>query len=77
MERVGQVSGFVLITLKYFRKELLVYFLLVCLSCGHLQYLKDEEEDLVSPPSTKGNQWLKFLQESKHLNGEIILSVDD
>ncbi|KAK6308897.1 hypothetical protein J4Q44_G00203600 [Coregonus suidteri] len=29
------------------------------------QYLKDE--DLVSPPNTKGNQWLKFLQESTHL----------
>uniref|UniRef100_A0A8C5H643 Anaphase-promoting complex subunit 4 n=1 Tax=Gouania willdenowi TaxID=441366 RepID=A0A8C5H643_GOUWI len=24
------------------------------------QYLKDEEEDLVSPPNTKGNQWLNF-----------------
>uniref|UniRef100_A0A3B5LL45 Anaphase-promoting complex subunit 4 n=1 Tax=Xiphophorus couchianus TaxID=32473 RepID=A0A3B5LL45_9TELE len=31
------------------------------------QYLKDEDEDLVSPPNTKGNQWLKFLQESTHL----------
>uniref|UniRef100_A0A3P9Q187 Anaphase-promoting complex subunit 4 n=1 Tax=Poecilia reticulata TaxID=8081 RepID=A0A3P9Q187_POERE len=31
------------------------------------QYLKDEDEDLVSPPNTKGNQWLKFLQESTYL----------
>lgn len=37
----------------------------------HLQYLKDEDEDLVSPPNTKGNQWLKFLQESTHLKGEL------
>uniref|UniRef100_A0A3Q2D1F3 Anaphase-promoting complex subunit 4 n=1 Tax=Cyprinodon variegatus TaxID=28743 RepID=A0A3Q2D1F3_CYPVA len=31
------------------------------------QYLKDEDEDLVSPPNAKGNQWLKFLQDSTHL----------
>uniref|UniRef100_A0A8C5NAC2 Anaphase-promoting complex subunit 4 n=1 Tax=Gouania willdenowi TaxID=441366 RepID=A0A8C5NAC2_GOUWI len=37
------------------------------------QYLKDEEEDLVSPPNTKGNQWLKFLQESKHLKESPLL----
>ena len=34
-----------------------------------LQYLKDEEEDLVSPPNTEGNQWVKFLKESTHLKG--------
>ncbi|KAK7919315.1 hypothetical protein WMY93_010599 [Mugilogobius chulae] len=37
------------------------------------QYLKDEEEDLVSPPNTKGNQWLKFLQESTHLKESPLL----
>uniref|UniRef100_A0A8C6TY00 Anaphase-promoting complex subunit 4 n=1 Tax=Neogobius melanostomus TaxID=47308 RepID=A0A8C6TY00_9GOBI len=37
------------------------------------QYLKDEEEDLVSPPNTKGNQWLKFLQESAHLKESPLL----
>uniref|UniRef100_A0A3Q3JI39 Anaphase-promoting complex subunit 4 n=1 Tax=Monopterus albus TaxID=43700 RepID=A0A3Q3JI39_MONAL len=37
------------------------------------QYLKDEDEDLVSPPSTKGNQWLKFLQESKDLKESPLL----
>ncbi|KAM9832669.1 anaphase-promoting complex subunit 4 [Neosynchiropus ocellatus] len=37
------------------------------------QYLKDEEEELVSPPSTHGNQWLKFLQESKHLKDSPLL----
>ncbi|CAL8255132.1 unnamed protein product [Merluccius merluccius] len=31
------------------------------------QYLKDEDDDLVSPPNIKGNQWLKFLQESTFL----------
>uniref|UniRef100_A0A671WKW9 Anaphase-promoting complex subunit 4 n=1 Tax=Sparus aurata TaxID=8175 RepID=A0A671WKW9_SPAAU len=39
----------------------------------HLQYLKDEDEDLVSPPNTKGNQWLKFLQESTHLKESPLL----
>ena len=39
----------------------------VCL----VQYLKDEDDDLVSPPNTKGNQWLKFLQESSHLKGSL------
>lgn len=34
------------------------------------QYLKDEDEDLVSPPSTCGNQWLQFLHESTHLKGK-------
>ncbi|XP_033848043.1 anaphase-promoting complex subunit 4 [Periophthalmus magnuspinnatus] len=37
------------------------------------QYLKDEEEDLVSPPNTKGNQWLKFLHESTHLKESPLL----
>ncbi|XP_040040299.2 anaphase-promoting complex subunit 4 isoform X1 [Gasterosteus aculeatus] len=37
------------------------------------QYLKDEDEDLVSPPNTKGNQWLKFLQESTHLKESSLL----
>ncbi|XP_077389622.1 anaphase-promoting complex subunit 4 [Festucalex cinctus] len=37
------------------------------------QYLKDEDEDLVSPPSTKGNQWLKFLQDSAHLKKSPLL----
>ncbi|XP_051929734.1 anaphase-promoting complex subunit 4 [Hippocampus zosterae] len=37
------------------------------------QYLKDEDEDLVSPPSTKGNQWLKFLQDSAHLKESPLL----
>lgn len=51
--------------------ELLSDDRLVSLSCGYVQYLKDEDEDLVSPPNTKGNQWLKFLQESTHLKGEL------
>ncbi|KAI1888724.1 hypothetical protein AGOR_G00171680 [Albula goreensis] len=37
------------------------------------QYLKDEDEDLVSPPNTKGNQWLSFLQESSHLKDSPLL----
>lgn len=37
------------------------------------QYLKDEDEDLVSPPNTQGNQWLKFLQESTHLKESPLL----
>uniref|UniRef100_A0A667Y187 Anaphase-promoting complex subunit 4 n=1 Tax=Myripristis murdjan TaxID=586833 RepID=A0A667Y187_9TELE len=37
------------------------------------QYLKDEDEDLVSPPNTKGNQWLRFLQESSHLKESPLL----
>ncbi|KAF7248302.1 Anaphase-promoting complex subunit 4 [Varanus komodoensis] len=31
------------------------------------QYLKDEDDDLVSPPNTEGNQWFNFLQNSSHL----------
>ncbi|KAG5849719.1 hypothetical protein ANANG_G00074710 [Anguilla anguilla] len=37
------------------------------------QYLKDEDEDLVSPPNTSGNQWLSFLQESTHLKDSPLL----
>ncbi|KAM9383943.1 anaphase-promoting complex subunit 4 isoform 2-T2 [Pholidichthys leucotaenia] len=37
------------------------------------QYLKDEDEDLVSPPNTNGNQWLKFLQGSTHLKESPLL----
>ncbi|XP_028258676.1 anaphase-promoting complex subunit 4 [Parambassis ranga] len=37
------------------------------------QYLKDEDEDLVSPPNTKGNQWLMFLQDSTHLKDSPLL----
>ncbi|TNM87549.1 hypothetical protein fugu_005770 [Takifugu bimaculatus] len=37
------------------------------------QYLKDEDEDLVSPPSTCGNQWLQFLHESTHLKESPLL----
>ncbi|OXB82913.1 UNVERIFIED_CONTAM: hypothetical protein H355_003355 [Colinus virginianus] len=31
------------------------------------EYLKDEDEDLVSPPNTEGNQWFQFLKNSTHL----------
>ncbi|KAG7275273.1 hypothetical protein CRUP_035000 [Coryphaenoides rupestris] len=37
------------------------------------QYLKDEDDDLVSPPNTQGNQWLNFLQESSHLKASPLL----
>ncbi|XP_028818286.1 anaphase-promoting complex subunit 4 isoform X2 [Denticeps clupeoides] len=37
------------------------------------QYLKDEDEDLVSPPNTEGNQWVKFVQESAHLKESPLL----
>ncbi|KAJ3599107.1 hypothetical protein NHX12_033070 [Muraenolepis orangiensis] len=37
------------------------------------QYLKDEDDDLVSPPNTEGNQWLKFLQDSVHLKESPLL----
>lgn len=37
------------------------------------QYLKDEEEDLVSPPNTEGNQWVKFLKDSTHLKESPLL----
>ncbi|TSN30215.1 SLAIN motif-containing protein 2 [Bagarius yarrelli] len=33
------------------------------------QYLKDEDENLVSPPNTEGNHWVTFVQQSIHLKG--------
>uniref|UniRef100_A0A670J8N0 Anaphase-promoting complex subunit 4 n=1 Tax=Podarcis muralis TaxID=64176 RepID=A0A670J8N0_PODMU len=43
------------------------------LSCLALQYLKDEDDDLVSPPNTEGNQWFNFLQNSNHLKESPLL----
>ncbi|KAJ7327029.1 hypothetical protein JRQ81_016788 [Phrynocephalus forsythii] len=37
------------------------------------QYLKDEDDDLVSPPNTEGNQWFNFLQNSHHLKESPLL----
>ncbi|KAL2089857.1 hypothetical protein ACEWY4_014545 [Coilia grayii] len=37
------------------------------------QYLKDEEDDLVSPLNTEGNQWVKFVKESTHLKDSPLL----
>nr|XP_015200969.1 PREDICTED: anaphase-promoting complex subunit 4 isoform X2 [Lepisosteus oculatus] len=37
------------------------------------QYLKDEDEDLVSPPNTEGNQWTSFVQNSTHLKESPLL----
>ncbi|XP_031246929.1 anaphase-promoting complex subunit 4 [Mastomys coucha] len=37
------------------------------------QYLKDEDDDLVSPPNTEGNQWYDFLQNSTHLKESPLL----
>uniref|UniRef100_A0A670JA62 Anaphase-promoting complex subunit 4 n=1 Tax=Podarcis muralis TaxID=64176 RepID=A0A670JA62_PODMU len=37
------------------------------------QYLKDEDDDLVSPPNTEGNQWFNFLQNSNHLKESPLL----
>uniref|UniRef100_A0A4W3IAU0 Anaphase-promoting complex subunit 4 n=1 Tax=Callorhinchus milii TaxID=7868 RepID=A0A4W3IAU0_CALMI len=37
------------------------------------QYLKDEDDDLVTPPETEGNPWFSFLQNSIHLKGEIYI----
>uniref|UniRef100_A0A8D2JJQ4 Anaphase-promoting complex subunit 4 n=1 Tax=Varanus komodoensis TaxID=61221 RepID=A0A8D2JJQ4_VARKO len=37
------------------------------------QYLKDEDDDLVSPPNTEGNQWFNFLQNSSHLKESPLL----
>uniref|UniRef100_A0AAY5EB44 Anaphase-promoting complex subunit 4 n=1 Tax=Electrophorus electricus TaxID=8005 RepID=A0AAY5EB44_ELEEL len=34
------------------------------------QYLKDEDEDLVSPPNMEGNNWLSFVEQSTYLKGE-------
>ncbi|NWU98163.1 APC4 protein, partial [Upupa epops] len=37
------------------------------------QYLKDEDDDLVSPPNTEGNQWFNFLKSSTHLKESPLL----
>ncbi|XP_062857331.1 anaphase-promoting complex subunit 4 [Trichomycterus rosablanca] len=37
------------------------------------QYLKDEEEDLVSPPNIEGNHWVNFVQQSTHLKESPLL----
>ncbi|XP_033277504.1 anaphase-promoting complex subunit 4 isoform X3 [Orcinus orca] len=37
------------------------------------KYLKDEDDDLVSPPNTEGNQWYDFLQNSSHLKESPLL----
>ncbi|KAJ6659412.1 hypothetical protein lerEdw1_019144 [Lerista edwardsae] len=37
------------------------------------QYLKDEDDDLVSPPNTEGNHWFNFLQNSNHLKESPLL----
>lgn len=37
------------------------------------QYLKDEDDNLMSPPSTEGNQWFNFLQNSTPLKESPLL----
>ncbi|XP_072109034.1 anaphase-promoting complex subunit 4 isoform X1 [Mobula birostris] len=37
------------------------------------QYLKDEDDDLVTPPETEGNPWYYFLQNSTHLKDSPLL----
>ncbi|KAL8207560.1 UNVERIFIED_CONTAM: anaphase promoting complex subunit 4 [Gekko kuhli] len=37
------------------------------------QYLKDEDDDLVSPPNTEGNQWFNFVQNGSHLKESPLL----
>ncbi|KAF5892270.1 anaphase-promoting complex subunit 4, partial [Clarias magur] len=37
------------------------------------QYLKDEDEDLVSPPNIEGNHWVTFVQQSTHLKESPLL----
>lgn len=37
------------------------------------QYLKDEDEDLVSPPNMEGNHWVNFVQQSTHLKESPLL----
>ncbi|XP_029445787.1 anaphase-promoting complex subunit 4 isoform X2 [Rhinatrema bivittatum] len=37
------------------------------------QYLKDEDDYLMSPPNTEGNQWFNFLQSSIHLKESPLL----
>lgn len=71
VERVGQVSfvlGFSSCLVWNSAAVILQYSGFSLFKC--FQYLKDEDEDLVSPPSTCGNQWLQFLHESTHLKGK-------
>ncbi|XP_017311130.1 anaphase-promoting complex subunit 4 [Ictalurus punctatus] len=37
------------------------------------QYLKDEDEDLVSPPNMEGNHWVTFVKQSTHLKESPLL----
>ncbi|MBN3290313.1 APC4 protein, partial [Polypterus senegalus] len=37
------------------------------------QYLKDEDDDLVSPPNYEGNPWVHFVQNSPHLKESPLL----
>uniref|UniRef100_A0A673H622 Anaphase-promoting complex subunit 4 n=1 Tax=Sinocyclocheilus rhinocerous TaxID=307959 RepID=A0A673H622_9TELE len=37
------------------------------------QYLKDEDEDLVSPPNMEGNQWVTFVKQSTYLKESPLL----
>uniref|UniRef100_A0A8C2BS16 Anaphase-promoting complex subunit 4 n=1 Tax=Cyprinus carpio TaxID=7962 RepID=A0A8C2BS16_CYPCA len=37
------------------------------------QYLKDEDEDLVSPPNMEGNQWVTFVKQSTYLKDSPLL----
>ncbi|PKU33204.1 anaphase-promoting complex subunit 4 [Limosa lapponica baueri] len=39
------------------------------------KYLKDEDDDLVSPPNTEGNQWFNFLKNSTHLKENSISKI--
>lgn len=53
--------------------NLLVFSFSVCVTflfCA-LQYLKDEDEDLVSPPNMEGNQWVTFVKQSTYLKGGV------
>lgn len=70
VERVGQVRELLLTVV-----VVVVLTVTFVWSLLGLQYLKDEDEDLVSPPNTKGNQWLKFLQESTHLKGKLMMML--
>ncbi|XP_057209822.1 anaphase-promoting complex subunit 4 isoform X5 [Triplophysa rosa] len=37
------------------------------------QYLKDEDEDLMSPPNMEGNQWVTFVKQTTHLKDSTLL----
>ncbi|XP_066533041.1 anaphase-promoting complex subunit 4 [Hoplias malabaricus] len=37
------------------------------------QYLKDEDEDLVSPPNMEGNHWVTFVQQNTHIKESSLL----